>query len=290
MRGLILGAIAATAAWSGCAADVGDRETRDHVEGHGKADAWWCAFNPFAWGCGDDEEAASTLRVSVEVCLDEVCTAVMAAACAEVQLVDVRGDGTGEVVARGRTNGHGNVSFEDVEPGEIAVRVNDLDGQVVVEKAITVGGAGDLERAYVYLPPGTRDLVRGCVHVRGSLAVVDCGGEPRPPSEEIRWDWVIRRSPPGDDGLDAAGTDYSSAPFAWDPGQNVWAFYDVPAGDHEIEAIRVDLPETYNLDLAEQLAWRHHEVAQTWDLSVDAASFGGEPLEVELAVREPWCD
>jgi len=270
----------------------------------GKADGWYCAWNPYLWGCGgsdDEPETPSgneTLSGSVDFAYDSLGSAVGSVACALV----VARDETGAEVGRTHTSFRGTFSME-VPEGEHTLTVYDRYGEAESNVAPLLGGEpavvsdGDADILLAGYANGetptigleiidaekTEDAVKRCADVRLSVVIEDeCGGE-LAPYYDVRRDWVFVLEG------DAIETRYAT-PLCQPADGDHWAwggcgdledatedvvlagFSQVLPGDYTVRAFRVDLPDRANLDLEDELRWRSaDEHPGSHSVSFDAA-------------------
>ncbi|MEM9187740.1 MAG: carboxypeptidase-like regulatory domain-containing protein [Myxococcota bacterium] len=273
----------------------------------GKADGWWCIWNPFLPGCGGgDRSTTHDLRGGVDFAWDAFGSQISSISCAEVVLENA----DGEEVGRASTNVHGSFLFEDLEEGDYVIRVLDREGDtakrlggddavtaVTLEADLRVdmilGYYADGEEAAFGSGLTSEEAVGRCARVDMKLNLENRCGEAVPAYFEVRRDWVLV--------LENEDRAYYSTPLCQPADGDHWnwdgcgpedvvlnTFINVSPGSYTLSAFRADLPDRNNLDLERELRIRSTDPGELSETEVEVEI--GTDVSMGVGLVDPRSD
>jgi len=273
----------------------------------GKADAWWCAWNPWLAGCGDDDggsddvvEDDGAIVGRIDFSYDNLGWSVSSVSCALVVAYDEQGMEAG----RTHTSTSGGYRMDGLAAGDYSVVVYDRLGEGVdnvpitlteepATTEVTLSPSGTAEADFL-LPnhidgseggliisdaPRSEEHLDRCAHVEQTVQLQDTCGQELAPYYDVRRDWVVTLT----DDETGEVIDHTTVwcqpadgdHWSWDgcgnggpdADVNLVSFGKVLPGNYRVDYYRIDLPDRNNLDYEDELSWRSHEQ------SPDARSF-----------------
>lgn len=294
------------------AARVLDESCESIATSTGKADAWWCAYNPWLAGCGSTSEEPRAARLTGFVGFHYgLGIEPGSIGCALVELVDLE---SGEV-RRTFSSSIGAFTLEDVAAGEYELRVLDRDEELAFARSgeravwpITVDDDAHHALVLSRLADGTstelavgrtsEEAVSRCVAASFDLSLEDRCGDPIVPYLDSRFDWVVSVE-------DADGAISHASAYCQPRDGDHWAwegctgsatditrasFGRLLPGTYRATAYRVDLPSRNNLDLAAELEWRRSDVIDLGEITIDLSEVDtGVTFEATLVDPRAGC-